>query len=134
MQGSHQKLQQQVEGQVEWWRGQVDELKVQLRGEATRVLDLQKKAYNARMAQEAATQVIHTSAIFLACTFTVAVTVAVTVALTAAVTVIVAFTGAVTLAVTVAFLVALTTTVSVAVTIAFLVASRLLLQFLLLLL
>ncbi|KAL0044678.1 hypothetical protein WJX82_005253 [Trebouxia sp. C0006] len=56
LQGSHQKLQQQVEGQVEWWRGQVDELKVQLRGEATRVLDLQKKAYNARMAQEAATQ------------------------------------------------------------------------------
>lgn len=58
MQGSHQKLQQQVEGQVEWWRGQVDELKVQLRGEATRVLDLQKKAYNARMAQEAATQAL----------------------------------------------------------------------------
>ena len=66
LQDSHQKLQQQLEGQVEWWRGQVDELKVQLRGEATRVLDLQKKAYNARMAQEAATQVIHTSAIFLA--------------------------------------------------------------------
>lgn len=58
MQGSHQKLQQQLEGQVEWWRGQVDELKVQLRGEATRVLDLQKKAYNARMAQEAATQAL----------------------------------------------------------------------------
>ncbi len=58
LQGSHQKLQQQLEGQVEWWRGQVDELKVQLRGEATRVLDLQKKAYNARMAQEAATQAL----------------------------------------------------------------------------
>ncbi|DBB01920.1 hypothetical protein WJX77_010809 [Trebouxia sp. C0004] len=56
LQHSHQKLQQQLEGQVEWWRGQVDELKGQLRGEATRVLDLQKKAYNARMAQEAATQ------------------------------------------------------------------------------
>ncbi len=58
LQGSHHKLQQQLEGQVEWWRGQVDELKVQLRGEATRVLDLQKKAYNARMAQEAATQAL----------------------------------------------------------------------------
>ena len=58
LQGSHEKLQQQLEGQVEWWRGQVDELKVQLRGEATRVLDLQKKAYNARMAQEAAAQAL----------------------------------------------------------------------------
>ena len=44
-------------GQLEWWRGQVDDLKAQLRGEATRVLELQKKAYNAKMAQEAAVQV-----------------------------------------------------------------------------
>ena len=53
LQGSEREAQQQVE----WWRGQVDELKSQLRGEATRVLELQKKAYNAKMAQEAATQV-----------------------------------------------------------------------------
>ena len=57
VQVSHEGLRQQVEGQVEWWRGQVEELKAQLRGEATRVLELQKKAYNAKMAQEAATQV-----------------------------------------------------------------------------
>ncbi len=57
MQVSHQELQQQLEGQLEWWRQQVDDLKAQLRGEATRVLELQKKAYNAKMAQEAATQV-----------------------------------------------------------------------------
>lgn len=35
----------------------MDELKAQLRGEATRVLELQKKAYNAKMAAEAAEQV-----------------------------------------------------------------------------
>lgn len=57
MQASHEELEGQVGGQVEWWRGQVDELKAQLRGEATRVLELQKKAYNAKMAQEAAVQV-----------------------------------------------------------------------------
>lgn len=58
LQDSHQELQQQLTGQVEWWRGQVDDLKAQLRGEATRVLDLQKKAYTAKMAQEAAAQVV----------------------------------------------------------------------------
>lgn len=58
LQDSHQELQQQLAGQVEWWRGQVDDLKAQLRGEATRVLDLQKKAYTAKMAQEAAAQVV----------------------------------------------------------------------------
>lgn len=63
MQVSHEELRQQAEGQVEWWRGQVDDLKAQLRGEATRVLELQKKAYNAKMAQEAATQVGPTSAL-----------------------------------------------------------------------
>ena len=57
LQVSHEELQGQVGGQVEWWRGQVDDLKAQLRGEATRVLELQKKAYNAKMAQEAAVQV-----------------------------------------------------------------------------
>lgn len=56
-QNSHQESKQQLEGQNEWWRGQVDDLKAQLRGEATRVLELQKKAYNAKIAQEAATQV-----------------------------------------------------------------------------
>ena len=39
----------------------MDDLKAQLRGEATRVLELQKKAYNAKMAQEAAVQVRFTS-------------------------------------------------------------------------
>ena len=53
MQSNHAEAQQQLE----WWRVQVDDLKAQLRGEATRVLELQKKAYNAKMAQEAATQV-----------------------------------------------------------------------------
>ena len=52
-QSSHAEAQQQLQ----WWRVQVDDLKTQLRGEATRVLELQKKAYNAKMAQEAATQV-----------------------------------------------------------------------------
>ena len=61
LQASHKELQGQVGGQVEWWRGQVDDLKAQLRGEATRVLELQKKAYNAKMAQEAAVQVHLTS-------------------------------------------------------------------------
>lgn len=58
---SHEELQGQVGGQVQWWQGQVDDLKAQLRGEATRVLELQKKAYNAKMAQEAAVQVQITS-------------------------------------------------------------------------
>ena len=57
VQASHEELEGQVGAQVEWWQGQVDELKAQLRGEATRVLELQKKAYNAKMAQEAAVQV-----------------------------------------------------------------------------
>ena len=54
-----QSSQQEAQQQMEWWRGQVDELKGQLRGEATRVLELQKKEYNAKMAQEAAAQVMH---------------------------------------------------------------------------
>ena len=57
LQASHEELQGQFGGQGERWRGQVDDLKAQLRGEATRVLELQKKAYNAKMAQEAAVQV-----------------------------------------------------------------------------
>lgn len=57
MQASHEELEGQVGGQLEWWRGQLEDLKAQLRGEATRVLELQKKAYNAKMAQEAAVQV-----------------------------------------------------------------------------
>ena len=58
LQVSHEELQQQAQGQSEWWQGQVDELKGQLRGEATRVLELQRKAYNAKMGQEAAVQAI----------------------------------------------------------------------------
>lgn len=57
LQQSCEELRQQLESSEASWRGQVDELKAQLRGEATRVLELQKKAYNAKMATEAAEQV-----------------------------------------------------------------------------
>ena len=57
LQQACQELRQQLEASVGSWRGQADELKAQLRGEATRVLELQKKAYNAKMAREAAEQV-----------------------------------------------------------------------------
>ena len=63
LQQSCQELRQQLDSSVGSWRGQVDELKAQLRGEATRVLELQKKAYNAKMAREAAEQVCHAAAI-----------------------------------------------------------------------
>ena len=57
LQQSCQELKQQMDSFVGSWRGQVDDLKAQLRGEATRVLELQKKAYDAKMATEAAHQV-----------------------------------------------------------------------------
>lgn len=74
LQQSCQELRQQLDSFVGSWRGQVDELKAQLRGEATRVLELQKKAYDAKMANEAAQQVCNAAVaavyvpVTLACT------------------------------------------------------------------